>query len=655
MSLEAWAAKHFYLSAESSYVEQEWRAWPFQRAIMAVMSNDDIREVDLKKSARVGYTKIILAKLAYNAHHKRRNQALWQPTDEDRDEFVKTELDPMLRDVAVMKDVFPAYMARHKDNTLQAKKFLGSMLHLRGGKAAKNYRRISVDDAILDEVDGFDADVEKEGDPFTLAAKRVEGATFPKIIIGSTPKLKGFSIIDTRFELADARFHFVIPCPSCGEAHPLTWGGKDESHGFKWSAKDPKTVRHLCPHCATLIDQGDYLRVCESGYWLSDDGLLLIDHAGVFRNAAGHVVPAPSHVAMHVWTAYSPAASWSDIVREFLAAMSKVAEGDMTKLKAFINTTLGEAYEQEVQRSDADELKQRAEPFPLQWVPRGGLMLLASVDGQDNRLEVTVKAYGRGCETWTIDHRILYGSPGEDEVWRELEEILFETEYPHAAGTTLRVHATAIDSGGHYTHAVYDFCAKHERRKVFAVKGASGKEKHIKNGAQKVDIDWRGRVRKRGVILWLVGTNLAKDLLYGRMQLERAGPGYVHLSRDHEDEFFKQMSGEVRRSRTTVRGEESRWTPIRKRVEAWDCAVYNLWLETHLELGRKPAKWWDELEARVQPAISDLFDTPPAQVSAPAEGPKPVVTKQGSKTSSGRIAPRRQAPSLASAEWAERL
>ncbi|WP_223879244.1 terminase gpA endonuclease subunit [Chitinimonas arctica] len=412
MSLETWAAKHFYLSAESSYVEQEWRAWPFQRAIMAVMSNDDIREVDLKKSARVGYTKIILAKLAYNAHHKRRNQALWQPTDEDRDEFVKTELDPMLRDVAVMRDVFPAYMARHKDNTLQAKKFLGSMLHLRGGKAAKNYRRISVDDAILDEVDGFDADVEKEGDPFTLAAKRVEGATFPKIIIGSTPKLKGFSIIDTRFELADARFRFVIPCPSCGEAHPLTWGGKDESHGFKWSGKDPKTVRHLCPHCATLIDQGEYLRVCESGDWLSDDGLLSIDHAGVFRNAAGHVVPAPSHVAMHVWTAYSPAASWSDIVREFLAAMTKVAEGDMTKLKAFINTTLGEAYEQEVQRSDADELKQRAEPFPLQWVPRGGLMLLASVDGQDIRNKVWNTYESDDCSTFCSRRQPLQSTAG---------------------------------------------------------------------------------------------------------------------------------------------------------------------------------------------------------------------------------------------------
>ena len=42
MTLDQWAGKHFYLSKESSYVEQAWEAWPFQRAIMACISNDDI-------------------------------------------------------------------------------------------------------------------------------------------------------------------------------------------------------------------------------------------------------------------------------------------------------------------------------------------------------------------------------------------------------------------------------------------------------------------------------------------------------------------------------------------------------------------------------------------------------------------------------------
>ena len=183
VTLEEWAREHFYLSAESSYVEQRWSPWWFQCAIMACVSNDDISEVIWRKPARVGATKIILASILYNAQHKRRNQALWQPTDDDRDEFVKTELEPALRDVPVMQSVFPAFLRRDKDNTLQAKKFLGSILHLKGGKAAKNYRRISIDTGYLDEYDAFDSNIEKEGDPGTLAAKRVEGATFGKMVL----------------------------------------------------------------------------------------------------------------------------------------------------------------------------------------------------------------------------------------------------------------------------------------------------------------------------------------------------------------------------------------------------------------------------------------------------------------------------------------
>lgn len=622
MSLAEWAAKHFYLSAESSYVEQQWRAWPFQRAIMACISNDDIEEIDWPKAARVGNTKIMLAAIGYFAEHKRRNQAIWQPTDDDRDEFVKTELDPMIRDVAVMQRVFPAYLARHKDNTLQQKKFLGSMLHLRGGKAAKNYRRISVDVAYIDEADAFDNDIEKEGDPISLAAKRIEGATFPKLVIGSTPKLKGFSLVYTRTLLADERFEFVVPCPHCNEHHPISWGGKDEPNGFKWQSDengvpDPDTVRHLCPHCGGLITQGEYLGIWERGHYINEDGSILLDHAGVFRDRDGNKLKAPRHLAfVNVWTAYSPAASWPNIVRDFLAAHEKALEGDVSKLKAFTNTTRGRAWEESLEKTDADELKHRAEPYHLKTVPMGCVLLLASVDTQDNRLEVTVRGYGRGCETWTIAHDVLYGSPGEDEVWDELEEIIFETEFTHASGQALRVFATSIDTGGHFTQAVYAFAEKHSRRKVFAVKGSSGREKHIKNGVQKVNIDYRGRIHKRGLLLWQVGTNLAKDLLHSRLQLTRPGPGYIHFSNELSDEWFKQFAGEARAERQGIHGRESRWTPLRKRLEAWDCAVYGIWLETHLELAKKPEKFWDELEKRYQPVTNDLF-TAPAQTQKP--------------------------------------
>jgi phage terminase large subunit GpA-like protein len=623
VDLEEWSREHFYLSAESSYVEQSWKPWWFQKTIMQLISNDDVREVIWRKPARVGATKIILAAIAYFAQHKRRNQILWQPTDDDRDEFVKTELDPMLRDVAIMESVFPAYLKRDKDNTLQQKKFLGSMLHLKGGKAAKNYRRLSADVAYLDEYDAFDSNIEKEGDPGTLASKRVEGATFPKIVFASTPKLKGFSNIEKRERDADLLVVPTIPCPECGAYHPLTFGGKGEPHGFKWVNNDPETVMHLCPNpeCGALISQGQYLEVAESGRcrYQSDSGIV-IDDKCVFRTLAGEEVPTPERVAIvGVWSAYSPNVNWSGIVREFLAANLEAQEGKKEKLQTFTNTTKGEYWAEDYEKADENELQARAEAYPLEFCPMGVLMLLCGVDVQPNRLEANVWGYGRGCEKWTIADRVIFGNPDEDEVWQELEELLFETDFEHASGQRLKISATGIDTRGHNTHAVYNFCAKHARRKVFALAGRSGREKHIRDGASKVDIDWRGRVRKNGLVLWWVGTNHAKDLIHGRLQLQKPGPGYIHFSRELSDEWFKQYTGEARTARRTSRGDETVWTPTRKRVEKLDCDVYATWVETYLELGKKSAKFWDDLEASVQPVSHDLFASAGQAPSAPAE------------------------------------
>lgn len=627
MTLDAWAREHFYLSAESSYVEQRWNPWPFQRAIMSLLSNDDVVEVNLKKSARIGYTKILLAFVGYSAHHTRRNQCVWQPTDDDAVDFVKSELEPMLRDITVMRDVFPQYLSRHKDNTLESKRFLGSLLRIKGAKAAKNFRRISIDNALLDEVDAMDNDVEKEGDPITLAFKRTEGATFPKRVLGSTPKLKGFSLIDNRFALADVRMTFQAPCPHCGKRHALTWGGKDVPHGFKWHKDQPDSAMHLCPHCTALITQAQYLDVAEQGVFVSDDGTLWLHQGGRFTTPTGEPAAKPKHVALHVWTAYSPVVAWSQIVADFLAARAAMDDGDATKMQAFTNTTLGECWEGEIERTDASDLKQRAEPFPLRLMPRGCLLLLASIDTQDNRVEIAIWGLGRGGEMWTVDHLVIFGNPALQSFWDEVETFVRTAEYPHVSGIPQRVYAWAVDSGGHHADAVYAFAHKLRHLRVHAIKGYSGRERSIDQGNAKVDFRWNGKIEKRGPTLWQVGTNLAKDRLQSRLDVRTPGPGYVHLASALSDEWYKQMASEVRAIRRTATGTETRWVKVRTRNEVKDNACYVIWLEERLGLLHpSKAKWWDQVEAAVQPE-DDLFTRvaplPEYETRLLANAPKP--------------------------------
>lgn len=650
MTLEQWARQNFYLSAESSYVEQQWMPWPFQRAMLACIGNDDITDVSVMKSARVGYTKMILAAIGYFAEHKRRNQALWQPTDDDAEDFVKSELDPMLRDVAAMRAIFPAHLARHKDNTLQQKRFIGSTVRVKGGKASKNYRRISVDVAYLDELDGFDPDVEKEGDPAALARKRTEGATFPKFVCGSTPKLRGFSLIEDRFKSASERFTFHIECPHCGKLHAITWGGKDLPHGFKWHDDDPGSVKHLCPHCAALIDQADYLDAAESGVWVNESGSIHLHHDGRFTTPDGARLPAPSSVGLHVWTAYSPVVPWSQIVAEFFQAMEKMRAGDDALMKVWTNTTRGNTWEGEIERTDADDLKNRAENFPLRRMPRDCLLLLCGCDTQDNRIEAGVWGLGIGGEMWTIDHQVFHGNPALQKVWDDLEEFLRDTQYEHECGIPQRIYATAIDSGGHHADAVYAFAHRAKALRVHAIKGSSHRERSIDNGNSRVEFRWNGRLEKHGPTLWMVGTNLAKDRFQSRLDVPSPGPGYVHLSSALSDEWFKQLAGEVRATRRTLGGSETRWTAARTRIEVRDCLAYAIFLEERLALWHpRKAGWWKELAARVQPS-DDLFSVAGMSYSdVPRETPVAVVAGKAVEVRPGA------ARGLGSDAWSGRL
>jgi len=607
--MSQWADKHFYLSAESSYVEQKWKAYPFQRGMLDMMGHDAIEDFDCMKSARVGYTKMLMAAVGYFAQHKRRNSVIYQPTDGDSDDFCKDEVEPMLRDVKIMRDVFPNYLRRHKDNTLQKKKGLGVAIHLKGGTAAKNYRRISVDASIMDEVDAFVQDVEKEGSPKILAGKRTEGATFPKRIRGSTPKIKNFSMIEAGWEEAEKRFKFYIPCPHCGEMIALQWGGKDKSYGFKWIDNDPETVAHCCDKCAGLFTQSDYLQVWDLGRWIAQDGTWYDDKNGVFRDSVGIEVPAPLSVAVHVWTAYSPQTTWVKIVREFIAANEKAKSGNDSELKSFVNTTLGETWEAEVEQTDESELKRRAEDYPLGVVPMGGLILGAGVDVQSNRFEVVTYAFGIGEEMWAVDYKKIDANPAVQSEWNKLADYL-DKPIKHASGSMLKIEAEAVDTGGHFTHQAYIF-SRH-RKKTYAIKGDSQPGKPIKARRSWVDINHNGRTLKKGCKLWMVGTDTAKDLIFGRLGVPTPGPGYIHFSKQLPDEFYQQLVAEVRIMVRSNASEQYKWVKKKAgiRNEVLDCTVYALFIAEVLELRTYSKKRWEQLELAVQPLIQDLFSKP---------------------------------------------
>lgn len=576
LRLSEWAERHFYLSAESSYIEGKWENLPYQPGIMDCISNDDIRSVTLMKSARCGYTKIIVASIGYFAEHKQRNQVVFQPVDQDAEDFTKDEIDPMLRDCVAVQRVFPYYATKSKYNTLSKKVFLGSTLDIRGGKAGKNYRRLSKDVVYYDELSGFDHDIQNEGDPITLGDKRIEGATFPKSVRGSTPKKKGppedgGCLIEAEYERADERFRFHVDCPHCGHEQSLKWGGEDTPFGFKWVDNDPATVRYLCesPRCGALFSYEEYLVARDKGRWVSETGMW-IDADGGFRSPDGKMVDAPLHVAFHIWTGVAALVAWSLLVREFLAARK-----DRSKLKTFINTTLGETWEEdEGEKADDELLYGRREHYPAP-VPAGGLYLVAGIDTQDDRIEVQVDAYGLGEEAWRVDYIRLFGDPSRQTIWNKLAEVLGRT-YQREDGTMLGITLACQDKGGHYTDEVNKFSKRIGVRKLIPVHGSKYRNRPVALMPRKRD--------KAGCYGTEVGTDTAKTLLYERYKILEPGPGYVHWpvkgprpdTDPFDREYFKQVTAEERVKRWRAGVAEFVWDAKKRRNEATDCSVYSL-------------------------------------------------------------------------------
>ncbi len=491
-----WADASYYLPKESAYQEGRWETLPFQRAIMNAMGSDYIREVNVVKSARVGYSKMLLGVYAYFIEHKQRNTLIWLPTDGDAENFMKTHVEPTIRDIPSLLALAPWYGKKHRDNTLTMKRFSnGRGFWCLGGKAAKNYREKSVDVAGYDELAAFDDDIEQEGSPTFLGDKRIEGSVWPKSIRGSTPKVRGTCQIERAASESPHFMRFHVACPHCGEEQYLKFGDKETPFGLKWTPDDPASVFYLCEHNACVIRQQeldftDARYICEkTGIW-TRDGIL-------WFSSSGEEIEPPDSVTFHIWTAYSPFTTWVQIVKDWMKT-----KGDTGKRKTFVNTTLGETWEAKIgERPDAEVMAERKEHYSAP-VPDRVAYLTAGIDSQLDRYEMRVWGWGPGEESWLIDRQIIMGRHDDEQTLLRVDEAINKT-YTRRNGAEMSVSRICWDTGGIDPTIVYERSKKHGLFRVIPIKGASVYGKPVASMPRKRN--------KNGVYLTEIGTDMGRS------------------------------------------------------------------------------------------------------------------------------------------------
>jgi phage terminase large subunit GpA-like protein len=588
LTLSEWADRFAYLSVESSAEGGRWHTLPYQKGIMDAISDPKLEQITLMKSARVGYSKILNHVIAYHIHQDPCPIMLVQPTIEDAQGYSKEEIAPMLRDTPCLKGLVSEAKSKDGANTILQKQFPGGTLSLVGANSPRGFRRVSRRVVLFDETDGYPQSAGAEGDQIKLGIRRTEYYWNRTIVAGSTPTIKDFSRIERMFMQGDQRRYFV-PCPKCEHMQYLKWPS------MRWSDNDPSTAAYQCESCAELIPHAKKRWMVERGQWRP--------------TSPGN----GKHASFHIWAAYSysPNASWSNLVEEFLDAKT-----DAEQLKTFVNTVLGEVWEDEyASKIGASALLERAakETYEHRIVPAQVLAITIGCDVQDDRLSLSVWGWGREEEAWLIDRAKLYGDPSRPDVWKQLDEVL-SAPFLSEDGVDFKVSICAIDSGGHHTADVYSYARERAALGVIAIKGMSTKGKPPLGKASKVDLNRKGQVVRKGAQVFPVGSDTVKSLLFGRLKHNDMGPGYLHFYSTVGTDYFEELTAEKQILRYKQGYPQRMWVKKNNaRNEALDELVYAYSALHRLYQLYDRRTIWDQLERKVRPSTDELLPPAPSR------------------------------------------
>ena len=549
LSLSAWSDEYAYLSVESSAEGGRWRTLPYQKGIMDAVTDPEIEQISVMKSARVGYSKILNHIIAFHIHNDPCPIMIVQPTIEDATGYSKEEIAPMLRDTKCLQGLVSDAKAKDGQNTLLQKLFPGGNLTLVGANSPRGFRRVSRRIVLFDETDGYPASAGTEGDQIKLGIKRTEFFANRKIVAGSTPTVKDFSRIEKLFNQTDQRRYYV-PCVKCNHMQYLKWAN------FECFENDPSTTIYKCEKCNHHIPHTKKRWMVERGEW---------------RATAPY---NGKHVGFHIWAAYSysPNASWSNLMEEYLAC-----KNDQEQLKTFINVTLGEVYEDEYHtKASADGLLKRAadEKYKEGIPPKEVLILTLGIDVQDDRLSMSVIGFGRNEEMFLVDRKVIYGSPARADLWAQLDEVL-QGKYTNEDGKELKIDSAAIDTGGHFTQETYQYVREREQLGLIGIKGMGQKGKPPLGKISKVDINFRGKVLKRGLSLYPVGVDMIKTTLHNKLKDAEVGHGYIHFYPTTKPAYFEELTAERQILKHKNGYQERVWVKKKNQAnEALDEMVY---------------------------------------------------------------------------------
>lgn len=536
-----WAEQHRILD-DSSNLAGRWSndITPYLVEIMNTMNDPDIRQTYFCKASQIGGTAALINMLCYIIMQQPAPTMIVYPSDDLAKDVSNDFLKPAFRLIPEIKQIF----LENSSNELKLK-FKPMLLYLRGAGSPAKLASKPIKYLFFDEIDKMGGASKKEASPYNLALERTK--TFrpqEKVFACSTPTLKT-NYIWNLHDNADEVRHYLVPCPHCGEFIELKFKqivfDQDEAKTMS-NYERAQTAVYVCQECGCEIPDNEKPKMLRSGKWIA------VKKRGIGKAKT---------VGFWISSLYSMFLKWSDITEEFLNS-----KDDPDKLQNFVNSWLGEAWEDTKLKTSEELVMERQTDLPELVVPSWAKMLTGGVDVQETSLYYTIRAFGDYTTSQNITH-------GQVLSFADIERVM-NLEYKTEDGRTMVVELALIDSG-YQSDATYDFCIDNADWAV-PVKGASNPMRD-RYKISKVD---KQDSRAYGMQLIIADGGQFKDSIAARMQREN-GTGSWMVYKGCDAEYAKQVTAEHKVSVKAGNGKKAlKWVQKHSHADNHylDCEVY---------------------------------------------------------------------------------
>lgn len=551
MPVSVWAEKYRYIPKDAA-IPGPWRnaTVPYMAGVMDAAMYPTVQQVILCWPPQCGKSDGVNTIIGYMADRRPGNVLYVFPDEKTASENNRDRITPMFQDSPRLRSYFTGYQ---DDSASLCLRLRHIKIYMAWANSASRLANKPLPYVVLDEEDKYPVVANrKEGSPADLAKKRTR--TFShmrKVFRMSTPTVEDGAIWRAMNDEAEAVFVYWVRCPACGAAQQMIF------KQIKWpeGERDPRIIEssklawYACEKCGDKWDDARRNQAVQAGEWRCRE-------TGLSINAVLNS-QRPVSIAFHLRSYVSRFVSLSEAAAAFLWGTK-----DKTKLRDFMNSHEAEPWKEYTNDKKEDAILALRDDRPAGRVPSGDVAaaLVAGVDTQDDGFFYEIRAFGYGLEqeSWQIRHGFVTSLEA-------LKQVLWADTYTDASGKRHLVHLALIDSQGHRTAEVYDFCRLNPGR-IIPTRG----ERTMRQPFAWSRIDFYPGTSKPipgGLQLLRVNTTHFKNTLASKLEVPFADPGAWKYHSETTEDWALQMTSEYI-------AESGFWETKGNRANhGWDCSV----------------------------------------------------------------------------------